>query len=285
MTVSRKVAKTIAGPPTSNGAGVKLIRMFSRDEAKMMDPFLMLDLFGSDRPKDYMAGFPMHPHRGIETVTYMLEGRVDHRDSLGNEGTIGPGDVQWMTAGSGILHEEMPQLGEGRLKGFQLWVNLPHTSKMIPPKYREIKRNDIPISDLGAGSSIKVVAGDFNGVVGPVKDLAVQQVGFYDVNLMPRTTLEYEVPSVKNIFVVVYDGAVKLGEERKDVASGNLALFGPGDKVRMEVGKKAAKFLVVSGVPLREPIAWSGSIVMNTTEELNQALAELEDGSFIRKNR
>ncbi|MCX6650551.1 MAG: pirin family protein [Methanomassiliicoccales archaeon] len=237
MTVSRKVAKTIAGPPTSNGAGVKLIRMFSRDEAKMMDPFLMLDLFGSDRPKDYMAGFPMHPHRGIETVTYMLEGRVDHRDSLGNEGTIGPGDVQWMTAGSGILHEEMPQLGEGRLKGFQLWVNLPHTSKMIPPKYREIKRNDIPIS------------------------------------------------GVKNIFVVVYDGAVKLGEERKDVASGNLALFGPGDKVRMEVGKKAAKFLVVSGVPLREPIAWSGSIVMNTTEELNQALAELEDGSFIRKNR
>jgi quercetin 2,3-dioxygenase len=284
MSEVRKVKRVIIGQRTSDGAGVKLTRMFGRDETTMMDPFLMLDHFGSDRPEDYMAGFPMHPHRGIETVTYMMEGRVDHRDSMGNEGTIGPGDLQWMTAGSGILHEEMPYDTGGPMRGFQLWVNLPKASKMTAPKYRGIVKDDIPVVDLGAGSSVKVIAGDFDGTKGAVSELTMD-VGYFDVGLMPRTVIEYEVPRSKNAFAVVYDGEIMVGEERKKVRSGELAVLGVGDRAMAEVGGKAAKFLFVSGTPLREPIAWGGPIVMNTDEELGLAFDELRKGTFIKDAR
>jgi redox-sensitive bicupin YhaK (pirin superfamily) len=272
----------IHGQPTHDGAGVKLTRMFSRDEAKTLDPFLMLDHFGSDRPEDYIAGFPMHPHRGIETVTYMLDGHVDHKDSMGNHGTIGPGDVQWMTAGSGILHEEMPRKAKGWMQGFQLWVNLPKASKMMPPRYRDVKKEDIPVFDLGHGSSIKVIAGESQGLVGPVKDLVVD-VKYLDVTLHSRTVLEHEIPPERNAFVFVYEGGMLVGD--KDaiaVPAGSVAVLGVGDAFKFTVGRRPTKFMFASAKPLKEPIAWGGPIVMNTREELDQAFSELKRGTFIK---
>lgn len=282
MASIREVAKVIRGHPTRDGAGVKLTRMFSRDEAELLDPFLMLDHFGSDRPEDYMPGFPMHPHRGIETVTYMLDGYVDHKDSLGNHGTIGPGDVQWMTAGSGILHEEMPRRSKGWMQGFQLWVNLPQASKMMPPRYREIKQEDIPVYDLGNGSTIRIIAGESQGLVGPVKDLVVD-VKYLDMSLGPRTFLEHEMPAERNGFVMVYEGELIIGNEHpKTVPAGSVAVFGPGDTYKLGTGRRAAKYILASAKPLKEPIAWGGPIVMNTKEELDQAFSELKAGTFIR---
>lgn len=279
------MAKLLEGRLTSDGAGVKLTRMFSNDQAIATDPFLMLDLFGSNQVEDYIAGFPMHPHRGIETVTYMLDGYVDHEDSLGNKGTIGPGDVQWMTAGNGIQHQEMPRRSEGWMRGFQLWVNLPKASKMMPPRYRGILSKDIPVADLGGGSFFKVIAGESQGVKGPVKDLVVD-VNFLDVYLNYRTTLEYEIPDDRNALVVVYEGALGFGDkDMRAINSGSVGLLGPGDMMKFKVGNKPVKFLFVSGRPLREPIAWGGPIVMNTDEELKQAFAELRGGTFIKKAR
>lgn len=282
MASIREVAKIIHGQPTHDGAGVKLTRMFSREEAELMDPFLMLDHLGSDRPEDYTPGFPMHPHRGIETVTYVKEGSIDHRDSLGNHGTIGPGDVQWMTAGSGILHEEMPQLTKGSFEGFQLWVNLPKGKKMMPPRYREIKKEEIPVFDLGHGSTIKVIAGESQGLVGPVKDLIVD-VKYLDMSLGPRTFLEHEMPSERNGFVMVYEGELVIGDKHPvTVAAGNVAVLGPGDSYRLGTGKRAARFMLASAKPLKEPIAWGGPIVMNTAEELDLAFDEIKTGAFVK---
>ena len=282
MASIREVAKVIHGQPARDGAGVKLTRMFSRDEAELLDPFLMLDHFGSDRPEDYIAGFPMHPHRGIETVTYMLDGYVDHKDSLGNHGTIGPGDVQWMTAGSGVLHEEMPQESKGWMQGLQLWVNLPKANKMMPPRYREIKKEDIPVFDLGNGSNIKVIAGESQGLVGPVKDLVVD-VKYLDMSLGPRTFLEHEMPAERNGFVMVYEGELIIGDKHpKTVPAGSVAVFGPGDMYRLGTGRRTAKFILASAKPLKEPIAWGGPIVMNTREELDLAFSELKAGAFIK---
>lgn len=282
MASIREVAKVLTGHPTRDGAGVKLTRMFSRDEAELLDPFLMLDHFGSDRPEDYMPGFPMHPHRGIETVTYMLDGYVDHRDSLGNHGTIGPGDVQWMTAGSGILHEEMPRKAKGWMQGFQLWVNLPKASKMVPPRYRDIGKEDIPVFDLGNGSSIKVIAGESQGLVGPVKDLAVD-VKLLDISLHSRTVLEHEIQLDRNAFVLVYDGELMLGEKNaRTVPAGSVAVLGEGDTLKFTVGRRPVRFMFASARPLKEPIAWGGPIIMNTRQELDQAFAELKAGTFIR---
>ena len=282
MASIREVAKVIHGQPARDGAGVKLTRMFSRDEAELLDPFLMLDHFGSDRPEDYIAGFPMHPHRGIETVTYMLDGYVDHKDSLGNHGTIGPGDVQWMTAGSGVLHEEMPQEAKGWMQGLQLWVNLPKANKMMPPRYREIKKEDIPVFDLGNGSNIKVIAGESQGLVGPVKDLVVD-VKYLDMSLGPRTFLEHEMPAERNGFVMVYEGELIIGDKHpKTVPAGSVAVFGPGDMYRLGTGRRTAKFILASAKPLKEPIAWGGPIVMNTREELDLAFSELKAGAFIK---
>ena len=282
MASIREVAKVIHGQPARDGAGVKLTRMFSRDEAELLDPFLMLDHFGSDRPEDYIAGFPMHPHRGIETVTYMLDGYVDHKDSLGNHGTIGPGDVQWMTAGSGVLHEEMPQEAKGWMQGLQLWVNLPKANKMMPPRYREIKKEDIPVFDLGNGSNIKVIAGESQGLVGPVKDLVVD-VKYLDMLLGPRTFMEHEMSAERNGFVMVYEGELIIGDKHpKTVPAGSVAVFGPGDMYRLGTGRRTAKFILASAKPLKEPIAWGGPIVMNTREELDLAFSELKAGAFIK---
>lgn len=282
MASIREVVKVINGQATRDGAGVKLTRMFSRDEAVLMDPFLMLDHFGSERPEDYMAGFPMHPHRGIETVTYMFDGYVDHKDSLGNHGTIGPGDVQWMTAGSGILHEEMPRGSGGAMRGIQLWVNLPRQSKMMPPRYREVKKEEIPVFDLGGGSWIKIIAGESQGLVGPVRDLVVD-VKLLDIALGSRHTLEHEMPAERNGFVMVYSGDLRVGDkEPKIVQAGSVGVLGPGDTYRLSVGKKAARFILASARPLKEPIAWGGPIVMNTREELDRTFAELKNGTFTR---
>lgn len=282
MASIREVAKVIRGHPTRDGAGVKLTRMFSREEAELLDPFLMLDHFGSDRPEDYLPGFPMHPHRGIETVTYMLDGYVDHQDSLGNHGTIGPRDVQWMTAGSGILHEEMPRKANGWMQGFQLWVNLPRANKMTSPRYREIKKEDIPVYDLGHGSSIKVIAGESQGLVGPVKDLVVD-VKYLDITLHSRTVLEHEIPPERNAFAFVYEGEMQLGDKKAvTVPAGSVAVLGKGDTLRFSVGRRSSKFMFASAKPLKEPIAWGGPIVMNTSEELDLAFSELKTGTFIK---
>jgi redox-sensitive bicupin YhaK (pirin superfamily) len=283
MTTHRKVVKEIKGRRTSDGAGVRLTRMFGNNEAKDMDPFLLLDLFGSNRVEDYIAGFPLHPHRGIETVTYMLDGYVDHRDSTGTSGSIGPGDVQWMTAGSGIMHEEMPRRSDGWMRGLQLWVNLPRSSKMTPPKYRGIVNTDIPTLDLGNGSSVKVLSGDFNGTRGPVDDLAVN-IEYLDMHLAPTSSFDHTVPNGMNTFVAVYDGSVAIGDAN-EVPSESVALLSDGDLIRAKAGKNGARFLLVSGTPLREPIAWGGPIVMNTEEELNQAFIEIRNHTFIKKAR
>jgi quercetin 2,3-dioxygenase len=280
----RPVIKIRRGVQTSDGAGVRLTRMFSDNDVVDMDPFLLLDLFGSNRVQDYIAGFPLHPHRGIETVTYMLDGYVDHKDSIGNKGTIGPGDVQWMTAGSGIMHEEMPRRSEGWMRGLQLWVNLPRSKKMIPPRYRGITRDEIPMVDLGGGSSVKVLAGNFEGTVGPVKDLSVE-VEYLDVQLGPEAEFEHGIESGMNTFSAVYDGSTTLGNEAADeVGTGNVALFGKGDAVKAVGGIHGSRFLLVSGRPLREPIAWGGPIVMNTEEELDRAFREIRDNTFIKRS-
>ena len=282
MSSYRQVAKVRHGRQTRDGAGVKLTRMFSNGEVVDMDPFLLLDLFGSNRVEDYIAGFPLHPHRGIETVTYMLDGHVDHKDSIGNKGTIGPGDVQWMTAGSGIMHEEMPRRTEGWMRGFQLWVNLPKAKKMIQPRYRGIGRDDIPAVDIQGGSSVKVLSGNFKGTIGPVRDLTVE-TEYLDVRLEPDEVLEHRIANEMNSFAAVYSGSATIGDnDTLAVGSADVALLGKGDRVKIAGGKDGARFILVSGKPLREPIAWGGPIVMNTEEELEQAFIEIQDHTFIK---
>ncbi|HEY3421310.1 MAG TPA: pirin family protein [Methanomassiliicoccales archaeon] len=282
MSTYKQIAKMRHGNHTMDGAGVKLTRMFSNNEVTDMDPFLLLDLFGSNRAEDYIAGFPLHPHRGIETVTYMLDGYVDHKDTIGNKGTIGPGDVQWMTAGSGIMHEEMPRPTSGWMRGLQLWVNLPKAKKMIPPKYRGLTKDQIPMVDLGNGSSVKVLAGNFDGTIGPVKDLSVE-IEYLDVHLGPGEKLEHEVKKGMNTFSAVYAGSAIVGDvNATEVASENVVVLGEGDLVKVVGGDQGSKLLLVSGNPLREPIAWGGPIVMNTEEELDQAFKEIRNHTFIK---
>lgn len=277
----RKVSQAISGRQTIDGAGVKLYRVFSHGEVADLDPFLLLDNFGSDNPLDYLAGFPWHPHRGIETVTYMLKGEVEHADNLGNKGTIHDGEVQWMTAGSGIIHQEMPKLTEGRSVGFQLWVNLPAKDKMCSPKYRDVKAGDIPIAKLSEGVSAKIICGKAKGVSGPVHDLAVE-VEYLDISMEPGKELHHSIKPSHTAFAYVYAGEGMFGENSTPVSEGKLALFGKGDAVRIKSGKAGLRFLLVSGAPLREPISWGGPIVMNTEEELRHAFEELQDGTFIK---
>lgn len=285
MSSSRGVSLLLTGKPTIEGAGVRLRRIFGFAEAPSFDPFLLLDDFGSSRPEDYIAGFPWHPHRGIETVTLMLSGTVEHRDSLGNRGAIGAGDVQWMTAGGGIIHQEMPQPAPERLRGLQLWVNMPAATKMSEPRYREIASAAMPTVSPQRGVEITVVAGEVAGARGPVADGAAQPE-YAVVSLGPGAAFEHRTEDERTVFVYAVDGAGVVGSDLEhELGSGQLALFGPGPSVRAAAGAAGFRFLLVSGRPFGEPVAWRGPIVMNTREELAAAFREYEQGTFLRHAR
>ena len=275
--MERKVEKILKRQPTIEGAGVRLKRVLGNDKNSTLDPFLLLDHFGSDNPEDYIKGFPWHPHRGMETVTYMWTGEVEHGDSMGNKGVIKSGDLQWMTAGSGIIHQEMPQKYDGLMQGFQLWVNLPAKKKMIDPKYRGIEKEQIPIVQKN-GMTINVIAGKNAGVEGPVCDLAID-IEYFDVELPEAKTFEHATHRHSTIFAYVVDGSIEVHD--KTIMVGHCAVFGEGDLVKIG-SKKGARFLFVSGEPLKEPVAWGGPIVMNTEEELEKAYDELDEGTFIK---
>jgi redox-sensitive bicupin YhaK (pirin superfamily) len=275
--LERKVQKILERQLTLEGAGVKLKRVLGNDKRSTLDPFLLLDHFGSDNPEDYIKGFPWHPHRGMETVTYMWTGEVEHGDSMGNKGVIKSGDVQWMTAGSGIIHQEMPQKYNGLMEGFQLWVNLPAKKKMIDPKYRGIERKQIPTIQKG-GLKIKVIAGKVDGTEGPVRDLSID-IEYFDIELAAGKGFEHATPSNYTVFAYVVDGSIEVHERK--ILQGQCAVFGDGDSVKIG-SANGSRFLFVSGEPLKEPVAWRGPIVMNTQEELDQAFEELEAGTFIK---
>lgn len=281
MNRPRSVAMLLTGKPTVEGAGVRLNRIFGYPEVPRFDPFLLLDDFGSDKPEDYIAGFPWHPHRGIETVTYMVSGEVEHGDSLGNEGVIGAGDVQWMTAGSGIIHQEMPRRVDDHLRGFQLWVNLPAASKMTAPRYREVPAASIPEVSPHPGLKIKVIAGEMVGVRGPVRDVAVKPV-YLDITLEPGADLEHPTLPTHTVFAYAVSGTGTVGpHSAHELRAGQLALFAAGGSVTAAAGDRPFRFLLVSGQPLGEPVAWSGPIVMNTREEIATAFRDYQEGRFV----
>jgi hypothetical protein len=279
---ARKVADVIEPQPVVEGAGVKLRRSIATRRLNYVDPFLLFDHFGSDDPRDYLAGFPMHPHRGIETVTYMLAGLVDHRDSIGNAGTIGAGDVQWMTSGGGILHEEMPKPKDGRMEGFQLWVNLPARLKMSRPRYQEIPAAAIPVVRRPDGVTVRVVAGEAEGVRGPVTEIAAEPE-YLDVTIPAGAEYVQAVPEGHAALAYVFEGdGVFGGEGGQVVPSPRMIVFGEGDRVRAKAaGKRAVRFMLLSGKPLGEPIARYGPFVMNTQAEIEQALEDLRRGTFV----
>jgi redox-sensitive bicupin YhaK (pirin superfamily) len=297
----RPVRKTIEARPAVEGAGVRLRRAFGFGDTSEFDPFLLLDDFRNDRPADYMAGFPWHPHRGIETITYVLAGSVDHGDSLGNRGRLGAGDVQWMTAGRGILHQEMPQGdAQGRMHGFQLWANLPSSLKMTAPRYQDIAARDIPEVVDDDGTSVRVICGEFWGKNGPVEGVAADP-RYLDVSIPPRTTKRLAVETSRHAFAYIFGGSGSFRDasgprsvrnelaadtdvvERPDVGNRSLVLFDRGDEVVVHAGDEGIRFLLVSGKPIDEPVAWYGPIVMNTEQELQQAFAELRGGTFIKR--
>ena len=277
----RATSRVWTGVPAIEGAGVRIRRAFGVREAALLDPFLLLDEFDSDDPADYRAGFPWHPHRGIETITYMLAGSIEHDDSLGSAGVIGPGDVQWMTAGSGIVHQEMPAAGDTpRLRGFQLWVNLPADRKMTAPRYRGVRAADIPVVTTPAGARVKVISGAFAGARGPVRDV-VGEPTFLDVELPPGGAFAAPAPRGCTVFCYVFEGAVHFLEG--PVQAGSLVLFGDGDEVCIDATEAGAGFLLVAGRPLGEPIAWWGPIVMSSEEDLRTAVSDYHNDTFVRR--
>ncbi len=271
--------------PTIEGAGVHLRRAFGGATPKL-DPFLLLDDFRSENPADFIAGFPWHPHRGIETVTYMLDGKVEHGDSIGNEGVIGPGDVQWMTAGSGIIHQEMPQGVERKMGGFQLWVNLPARQKMMDPRYQEVKSGDIPLVEPTPGARVKVVAGQVGQTHGPVRDIVVEPE-YLDISLRGKASFEHPIAPGHTAFAYLVQGDAAFDPEGRDtVPSEHLAIMKKdGDRVRVQAGAEGARLLLVAGKPLGEPVAWWGPIVMNNRRELEVAIEEYQTGTFIKKGK
>ncbi len=274
----RKVVDIIEPVYVREGAGVLLRRSIATSRLDYLDPFLLFDHFGSDDPRDYLAGFPLHPHRGIETVTYMLGGKINHKDSLGNQGTIGKRDVQWMTSGSGIMHEEMPQKPKrGKMEGFQLWVNLPARLKMTDPRYQEVKADDIPEVKVN-GARVKVIAGEYQGVKGPVKEIYADPV-YLDVFLSSGGEFKQFITPGHNAFIYLYEGrGVVSGEE---VSSTRLLVLGDGDHLEVN-SREDMRFLLISGKPLNEPIARHGPFVMNTREEIREALEDLRKGTFVK---
>jgi len=281
MSGPRRVDRITNSVPTVEGAGVHLKRAFGNKEAPMYDPFLLLDDFHSQNPTDYKAGFPWHPHRGIETVTYMIEGRVDHGDSLKNKGTIGPGDVQWMTAGSGIIHQEMPKGHNGSLWGLQLWVNLPAAEKMTKPKYRGIKSSEVPEKEISKGVKAKVICGILGDAVGPVSGISVDPL-YADISVEKGASASLKLDEGKSAFVYVLDGEGQFGSPKRQARPEDLLLLSDGSSLEVAAGAKKLRFILVSGKPLKEPIAWYGPIVMNTNKELEQAFDEYRRGTFLK---
>lgn len=280
---TRNVAEVVEPQAVVEGAGVKLRRSIATRRLDSVDPFLLFDHFGSGDPEDYLAGFPMHPHRGIDTVTYMLAGLVDHKDSLGNAGTIGAGDVQWMTSGGGILHEEMPKPKDGRMEGFQLWVNLPARLKMSRPRYREIKADRVPEVRRKDGVRVRVVAGEAGGVRGPVTEIAADPE-YLDVTVPGGADFLQAVPEGHAAVAYVFEGEGAFGGgSGRVVGATHLVVFGDGDHVRAKATGDHVRFLLLSGKPLGEPIARYGPFVMNTQEEIERALADLRNGTFVRR--
>jgi hypothetical protein len=281
-TTLRQTAKIIEPQSVVEGAGVRLKRSIGTRTLDHIDPFLLLDDFTSKNPADYQAGFPLHPHRGIETVTYLLAGAVRHKDTLGNAGEIGAGEVQWMTAGRGILHEEMPQARPEGILGFQLWVNLPAKLKMTAPRYQNIGANEIPIVQRDGGATIRVIAGSVDGVIGPVGGIAVEPM-YLDVSLAPHGSFGQPIPHGHAAFAYLFEGEGRFGGEESSIVAGSrLVVFGDGDKVEARAEDSPARFLLVSGKPLNEPIARYGPFVMNTRAEIEQTLRELQAGTFVR---
>jgi redox-sensitive bicupin YhaK (pirin superfamily) len=300
MTI-RRIAKVFKSRPTIEGAGVHLKRAFGYSQVPQFDPFLMLDDFHTSNPDEYLAGFPWHPHRGIETITYVLEGLVEHGDSMGNAGVIGAGDVQWMTAGSGIIHQEMPKESPtGTMWGFQFWANLPASQKMMPPRYREVKATDIPEVVLDNGVTVKVVAGEVAGVLGPVRDIVIEPA-MLDITVPPGTVFSHTSPIDHTLFVYVLEGASYFDDcrdayayevvghgwtdvERRCICEREtVVLFErSGNAVQVTTTEQPVRFLLVSGKPLNEPVAWYGPIVMNTQDELRVAFEEYNNGTFVK---
>jgi redox-sensitive bicupin YhaK (pirin superfamily) len=284
MTQVRAVERVLRAYPTVEGAGVRLHRAFGSYEVPQFDPFLMLDDFRAQRPEDYLAGFPTHPHRGIETVTYMLKGSVKHKDSMGNAGSVNAGDVQWMTAGSGIIHSEMPKPVNGQMGGFQLWVNLPRSHKMMDPRYQEITHKQIPVVSVLKGVTMRVICGIAEGVKGPVRDI-VADPEYLDVSMDPDAVFSHPVKEGYTAIAYVIGGEGTFDpKEGYPVNNRDLVLFGNGSLIGARSSGKGFRFLFFSGKPIHEPVAWRGPIVMNTTEELRQAFREYEEGTFIKKN-
>lgn len=298
----RPVKRLIKSKPTMEGAGVHLRRAFGFGNTSDFDPFLLLDDFRNDVPEDYLAGFPWHPHRGIETVTYVLAGSVQHGDSMGNKGVISSGDVQWMTAGSGIIHQEMPKGDRaGRMHGFQLWANLPASLKMTPPRYQEVKSGDVPEVTDDDGTHVRVVCGTFWGKKGPVDGIAADPI-YVDVSVAPGEKKSLPIETSRHAFAYVFSGtgtfsnasgplavpteAIEWLDTKPPAEADNrsLVLFDRGDEVTVQAGEEGVRFLLVSGRPLQEPVAWYGPIVMNTQEQLRQAFRELEQGTFLQNS-
>ncbi len=277
--MERDAVRIISASPVIEGAGVHLNRVFGFSEVELFDPFLLLDDFRSDTPAHYLKGFPWHPHRGIETITYVLKGNVEHGDSLGNSGTISSGDVQWMTAGSGIVHQEMPKGDEeGAMHGCQLWANLPAKHKMTAPRYQEITADQIPEVSVD-GAHVKVVAGEFGTTRGPVSDIFTDPE-YLDVSLPEHGSFHRALPADHTVLLYAIEGSGTTAGTT--VTNRQLALYGPGDEVSVSAGPDGMRFLLLSGKPLREPIAWRGPVVMNTQEELDTAFREYQEGTFIK---
>jgi len=274
----RRVKQIVRGRATSDGAGVRLTRVIGSAELPDLDPFLMLDEFGSDKPGDYLAGFPEHPHRGFETVTYMLAGRMRHHDNQGNTGLLGPGSVQWMTAGRGILHSEMPEQEHGLMQGFQLWVNLPARDKMCAPRYQDIPADAVPLVTPATGVQVRVLAGSLGDIEGPVRAVATAPV-YLDITLQPSTQFSVPLPREHSAFVYVFEGEAAIGDATA-VQRGQLAVLDIGDSVTLTAGKSGARMILVAGQPLREPIAKYGPFVMNTQREIVQAVEDFRAGKF-----
>ena len=300
MTLTRKIRKVLKSKPTLEGAGVQLKRAFGFGDTKMFDPFLLMDDFRGDTPAQYIRGFPWHPHRGIETITYVLRGDVEHADSLGNRGVISSGDVQWMTAGSGIIHHEMPRGDpEGRMYGFQLWANLPGTHKMMDPRYRDVKDATIPRLTLPNGVEMRIVCGKVGDQQGPVQDVVIDPQ-YLDVSVPARSEFIFPTPPGHTVFAYVIDGKGIFCDQKdpysyeeegsnyfdlqRDPMLGNttLVVFGDGDQVKVTTEDFSVRFLLISGRPIKEPVAWYGPIVMNTAAELQTAFEEYQNGTFIK---